>query len=87
MDWVWSRATPTGTDWFIIRLRRSDGFPADQRVSLTLIDRPHDGPEDATRSVLATLDDALEVTGPLTQELRADGWERAKSGLASVPAA
>lgn len=86
MDWVWSRVSGDGWDWFIIRVRRSDRFPEDMRCSLTLIDHPHSGEETRDRSVFRDLDAVFEITGPLAVELRAEGWEKAAGPHVCFPA-
>ncbi|QPB09587.1 hypothetical protein CPT_Sycamore_047 [Streptomyces phage Sycamore] len=69
MDWEWER----GEDVFIVQIRRSDK-PGDDRKSLTMIDRPHGGAESSDRSVFPNLEAVFAITGPLTKDLRAEGW-------------
>jgi hypothetical protein len=81
MDWEWFRPVegePDALDWFIIKIRRVVKGPDKvyQGISLTMIDRPHNGEETEAREMHPDLDSVFEITGPLAKELRADGWDK-----------
>ena len=77
MDWEWYK----GDDWFIIQIRRVIKGPDKvfQGMSLTLVDRPHDGEETVSREMFPDLEGVFEITGPLYKELRAEGWTKVPS--------